>query len=449
MRIFQLTPGTGHFYCGSCLRDGALVRALRARGNDALAVPLYLPFVLEEEGGSGNGSEPSVHMGGINMYLQQKLPLLGHMPRFLADQLDRPGLLRWASARGGMTDSADLGPMTVSMLHGESGRQARELDKLVEWMAEQPPPDVISLSNVMLAGMVRRLKQAFDVPVVSSLQGEASFLDGLPSPHRDEAWNALRERAADVDAFVAVSAWYGDQMRARLGIAPERMHVVHNGIDARELAATPWSPPAVPTIGFLARLCREKGLPTLVEAFLRLKRDGAFPGLRLRACGAMLAADEPLVAELSRRVAHAGHGDDFDVLPNVDRPDKLRFLRSLSVFSVPATYGESFGLYLLEALAAGVPLVQPRHGAFPELLEATGGGLSCEPDDPADLASVLARLLADGPAARELSERGRRAVLERFTEERMALGVETVCAAARDGRRRAVAGQTQPAAPGV
>ncbi|MHC5002369.1 MAG: glycosyltransferase family 4 protein [Planctomycetota bacterium] len=425
MRITQLIPGTGHFFCGSCLRDEALARALRRRGHDVTVVPLYLPLVLEQP---DEDNEKQVLMGGINMYLQQKSRAFARLPRWIAKLLDAPGLLRFSAARGSMTDPGDVSDMVLSLLRGEDGRQSAELDQLVRWMTEHERPDLICISNVLLAGMVRRLKQALDVPVICTLQGEAPFLDELPPPARAEAWRLVKERAAGIDAFVAVSGWYGALMADRLGVAPDRLHVVYNGIDLDGVEPAPHRAAAEPpTIGYLARMCRDKGLPVLVDAFCALRRDGRHPDARLHVAGVMLKEDRPLVKKLRRRLRDAGLLDDVTFSPNIDRDEKWRFLRSLSVLSVPATYGESFGLYVIEALAAGVPVVQPRHGAFPELIEATGGGLLCEPDDASSLAEGLATVLADADRARALGERGRQAVHDRFTSDRMALEAEKVC----------------------
>ena len=134
MRILQLTPGTGTFLCGSCLRDNALVLALRGRGHDATISPLYLPFALEDDA-EEEAIDAPVHMGGINVYLQQKLPLLRWLPRFLHDRLDSPRLLRWAAGRSKMTETPGLGAMTLSMLRGEEGRQRAELERLAEAQA--------------------------------------------------------------------------------------------------------------------------------------------------------------------------------------------------------------------------------------------------------------------------------------------------------------------------
>jgi glycosyltransferase involved in cell wall biosynthesis len=423
MRITLLVPGTGSFYCGSCLRDHGLATALRGIGHQVEVVPLYLPLYLEEPTGEER-AEP-VLMGGINMFLQQRLPGIGAL-RWATGFLDRPDLLRWAARHGDMTDPAAHAAMTLSMIRGEEGRQRREVARLVDGLAREGRPDVFVLSNAMLIGVARTLERQLRVPVVCTLQGEAPFLDSFPEPARGQAWAALAERARGVHAFVGVSRSYADLMTARMELDPERVHVVHNGIDPTDFASGPGaSRPERPTVGYLARMCPDKGLDTLVEAFCRLHRGGRVPGVRLRAAGVLLEGDRPWFERLERQLADCGA--DHELYPNVERQQKLELLRSFSVLSVPATYGESFGLYLLEAMAAGVPVVQPRCDSFPELVAATGGGVLCEPGDPASLADELEQLLLDEPRRRALGGSGQAAVRDRFTAERMARGVERVC----------------------
>jgi glycosyltransferase involved in cell wall biosynthesis len=103
-----------------------------------------------------------------------------------------------------------------------------------------------------------------------------------------------------------------------------------------------------------------------------------------------------------------------------DHASKVGFLQALDVFSVPAIFREPKGLYVLEALANGVPVVQPRHGSFPELLEATGGGILFNPGDPHDLARALC-YLRDNPAQRlEMGRHGQEVVQQRFHARAMA-----------------------------
>jgi glycosyltransferase involved in cell wall biosynthesis len=453
MRLVQLTPGAGPMLCGNCFRDNALVAALRQLGHDALLAPLYLPLTLDEPDQSAG---TPVFFGGINVYLDQESSLFRGAPGWLRRVLDSPRLLRWAAGRAARTRPQDLGELTLSMLQGEAGRQARELDELCAWLKTQPRPDAIFLSNALLMGLVRRLRGAVGAPVISMLQGEDTFLDALPEPHRAACWQTLAQRAAEADLCVAPSRYFADLMRQRLGLPTERVRVVYNGIrlegydpgpeakafqegHGRDARATesglgilpkPDGPEAratePPVLGFFARMCREKGLDLLVDAYLLLRQRGRAGRLKLRLGGSCGPADAPLVESLRGRLESAGLAGDVEFCPNLDRAQKCAFYRSLSLLSVPARYGEAFGLYVIEALAAGVPVVQPRLGAFPELIEATGGGVLCQPDDALSLAEALEGLLLDPARARALGEHGRQTVREKFSAERMARGMVAV-----------------------
>jgi glycosyltransferase involved in cell wall biosynthesis len=420
VRIIQLTPGTGQFYCGSCLRDTALVRSLRAKGHEVLMVPLYLPLVTDEPLAN---QEVPIFLSGISVFLEQKFPAFRHSPDWLNRVLSSPTLLRFCAGLAGMTSANQLGESAVSMLQGKESRQAQEVERLITWLRTQPAPDVICLSNSLLGGLARRLKEEFQVPIVCTLQGEDSFLDGLPAPYRQQSWELLARRCAEMDHFIAVSRYFGDSMRTRLGLPAERVTVVCPGIAVADFSRAT-VPPDPPVIGYLARMHHGKGLGTLVDAFLQLKEWNRVPGLRLRIAGAKTRSDNRLVNSLQRRLAPVSR--DVEFLPNLDRQAKLEFLQGVTVFSVPATYGEAFGLYLLEAWASGIPVVQPRHGAFPELLAKTGGGLLCEPDAPGALAEAVQQLLLDPAKARQLGDAGYRAVHQEFTIETMTGKIEAV-----------------------
>ncbi|MEQ8764437.1 MAG: glycosyltransferase family 4 protein [Planctomycetota bacterium] len=425
LKIVQITPGTGHFFCGSCLRDEMLVRALRARGHDVMMLPVYLPFVLESEAPPLVSGDAPVFLGGVNVFLQHKVKLWKLLPRWMRSWLDQPGFLRWAAARGAMTEAKDLGELTVAMLRGERGPQEEGLGQLLTWLREHERPDVLILSNAMLSGLAGRLRAELDRPILCTLQGEAPFLDALVDPHRAAAWSEMAARARDVDHWIAVSRFTGALMRERLALEEHRVSVVHNGIVIEGIASS--TRPSPPQIGYLARMCPDKGLHTLVDAFIALRHEHPALGARLHVAGVQLAEDRAYVKEQQRKLRDAGLEADVEWLPNCTREEKLRFLSSLSVLSVPAIYGESFGLYLVEAWAAGVPVVQPRHGAFPELIAHSGGGLLCEPGDASSLAEQLARILNDEALGRRLGAAGQKAAREYFSIERVACDIEAVC----------------------
>lgn len=413
-------------YCGNCFRDNALVAELRRQGHAPVMVPLYLPMTLDEENQSAG---TPIFFNGIKVYLEQVFPRFRRAPQWLHKLVASPVLLKLVTGRAAKTRAAEVGDLTLSMLRGEEGNQARELEELIAWLRTQPKPDVVCLSNAMLVGLARRVKRELGVSVVCTLQGEDAFLDGMPEPVRGEVWRTLAERGRDVDLFVAPSRYFGELMAKRLALPAERWCVVPNGIslEGYHAAGSAAEPPA---LGFFARMCPEKGLDMVVEAFIEIRKRGRVPRLQLRIGGACGPGDTAFVNRLKQRLAAAGLAGDVEFHPNLSRAEKLAFLRSLTVFSVPALYGEAFGLYVIEALASGVPVVQPRVASFPELIAATGGGVLCEPGSVGALAEAIEALVLDRARARALGEAGRRAVEKSFSVRAMAEGMAGVFAAA-------------------
>jgi len=418
MRIVQITPSAGDsFYCENCLRDIGLVRAMRKLGHDVIMVPLYLPLPAQK--GEAVSSAP-IFFGGINVYLQQKSSLFRRTPRWIDRLFDSPRLLGWVGRKAGMTSAHDLGRTTISMLQGEHGRQIKELDRLVDWLGGQNnKADVICLSNVLLAGLARRIKDKLGVPIVCFLQDEHGFLDGLARPYSDQAWEILARRSQDVDAFVAVSRFYADFMRQRLELDAGRMRVGYMGIPLEGYGPRQRGP-ETPTIGFLSQMCPDKGLDTLVDAFVTLKKKGELKNARLRIAGGHSASDRVFLEGIRNKLVSCALAGDVEFLTDFDRVAKLDFLRSLSLLSVPEKRPAAYGLYVLEALAAGVPVVQPNHGVFPELHQMTGGAVLFEPNSAAELACALERLLLDPDHARQIGQNGQKAVFEKFNIEQTA-----------------------------
>jgi len=482
MRYVFLTPGTGNFHCGSCLHDEALARALRRLGHEAHIVGLYLPLMMDQrDAGHDPPHDEAVQMGGVNLYLQQKLPWLRYVP-LLRRLLDAPAVLRLAADRADLTSPQQLGRMTVEMLRGMDGRTAHELRRMIDHLQHAAHrPGVVMLNNALLLSLAAPIKDALGCKVACTLQGEDTFLDGLPEPSRSEAWAQLRDAAGACDLFLPVSEYYAGVMRDKLALPAQRVRVVHNGIEIADFdtfaqqssgalapgvtngspgatgglpdsaaadaashettphgrASRPWhtshrdDPGGSPrTIGYLARLNATKGVFTLIDAFAVLAQQKEFDDVRLALVGAATPHDrrrlDAALAKLPGKVRQA-----VSVHANVGRPRKIELLHQMDVLSVPTTYGESFGLYVLEANAAGVPVVQPDHAAFGEVIGATGGGMLYDAEDPAGLTRALAELLRDDARRRALGEAGRAAVRERFTADVMArhtlAALETLC----------------------
>jgi glycosyltransferase involved in cell wall biosynthesis len=416
-RIAYITAGAAGMYCGSCMHDNTLVSALTAQGHEALLIPTYTPIRTDE----ADVSQQRVFFGGINVYLQQKLSLFRHTPWLLDRFLDFPRLLRWVSRFAMKTQAQELGELTISVLKGEHGFQRKEVAKLVYWLKRDFNPQIINLTNVLLSGLVHEMKSQLGVPVLGTLQGDDIYLESLPEHFRYHALELIRDHCREMDGFIATSAYYADFMTDYLKIPRERIDVVHPGLN---LAGHGGPGPAVNgppyTIGYFARICPEKGLHILAEAFRILNQTPGVPPTRLRVSGWLGENNRPYFDDIQCRIKDWGLADAFAHSESPDHASKVRFLQELDVLSVPTTYREPKGLYILEALANGVPVVQPRHGSFPELLEKTGGGLLANPDDPADLARVLGQILEDRVLREELGRRGKEAVHQQFTAQTMA-----------------------------
>jgi glycosyltransferase involved in cell wall biosynthesis len=419
MRILSIAAGAASMYCGSCLRDNALAAELLARGHDVTLLPLYTPLATDE----ANVSRPEVLFGGVSIYLQQRYAAFRRLPRVVDRLLDSPWLIRTLADRSVSTDPGLLGGLTISMLEGANGVLRREFDKLVEWTRSEPRPDVVNITNSMLIGLARPLADAFGAPVCCTLQGEDLFLDGLTEPYREQALALIRRQVATVDRFIAVSEFYARFMEQHLNIPRDRISVVPLGINLAGFRSATEDTRATHdafTIGYMARVAPEKGLHLLADAFREFQRRVGHASVRLEAAGYLAPAHRPYLAGIQRSLERAGLSAQFTYRGAVDRAAKAAFLASLDVLSVPATYDEPKGMFLLEAMGSGVPVVQPRRGAFTEIVETAGGGLLVEPDSAERLAEGFHTLWADPPLRERLGRTGRQGVLAHYTIQRSA-----------------------------
>jgi glycosyltransferase involved in cell wall biosynthesis len=402
-------------YCGSCLRDNAMATELMKRGHDVLLLPVYTPTLTDEP----NVSRDHVVLGGISAYLEQYVPLFRKTPRWLDRLWDSKAALNLATRRSISTNPKMLGEMTVSVLKGEGVFQRKEIDKLIDWVKDEAPPDIVNLPYTLLLGLAEPIKQALNVPIVCTLQGEDLFLDNLQEPYRTQSLDLIRDHLPHIDLFLSVSEYYADFMPNYLGIPREKIRVVPIGINPEGFELRHTDRRGF-TIGFFGRIAPEKGLHVLAEAYRIARQSGELPEARLEAAGYMAADCKPYLEAIQKRLQDAGLGSEFHYRGVLERAEKIAFLRGLDVMSMPATYDEPKGVSLLEAMACGVPLVQPRRGAFTEIVERTGGGLLVQPDDPQSLAAGLLKIACDSTLAEDLSANAFRGVREHYTAAHMA-----------------------------
>jgi glycosyltransferase involved in cell wall biosynthesis len=413
LNILSITAGAAGMYCGSCSRDNALAVELLARGHKVTLLPLYTPTNPDE----ANVSRKRVLFGGISIYLQQYAPLFRKTPRFLDRLWDSPWIINAFASRSLSTDPSLLGDMTISMLEGDQGVLRKEFDKLLEWIADEPVPDVINLPNSLLIGLAAPLRRALKRPICCTLQGEDLFLNGLVEPYRRRAIDLIQKQVADVDHFVSVSDYYVPMMSKMLAIPPAKVSVVPLGINLTGYERR-GPPDQCYRVGYFARVAPEKGLDVLADAYTRLRARTPGVKMRLEAAGYMNPAQASYLDGVKRHLEKAGLGGEFTYHGAVDRAGKVAFLRTLDVLSVPTPVDEPKGVFTLEAMGVGVPVVQPRRGAFTEMVEKTGGGVLVPPDDPQALADALHALWQDPARRDELGQRGFDGVREHYSIQR-------------------------------
>jgi glycosyltransferase involved in cell wall biosynthesis len=420
VRLLSITAGAGQMYCGSCLRDNALAAELTRRGHDVLLVPVYTPTLTDEP----NVSRNEVLLGGVSVYLEQRLPLFRWTPKWLDRIWDSPAVIRAATKRSISTDPAMLGEMTVSMLRGENGPFRKEIDKILDWLRDEPAPDLTILPNTLLISLAAPIARATRRPVGVTLQGEDLFLENLEKHYRDEAIRLIGEQAKSVDAFFPVSEFYAPAMTKMLGLPADRVHVVALGVTADDFTprVRPASAPVpmLPRLGFFARVAPEKGLHVLADAYIRLRCSGRLMSGSLEAAGYLAPEHRDYLRKIERTVADAGLAGEFHYRGVLERDAKVAFFQSLDVFSMPVTYDEPKALSVMEAMAAGVPVVQPSRGACVEIVNRTGGGLLVPPGDVDALAEGLATVLEHPRLAARLAEAGALGVRSHYTVRRMA-----------------------------
>ena len=423
MKVVYLTAGAAGMFCGSCMHDNALARAMAQIDVDCVLQPVYTPIRTDEESVAGG----KVFLGGIHVYLLQQMPWLRFLPRPMRSILDFPPLIRWATRRAGGTDPARLGDLSVSMLRGANGNQAQEFDRLTRWIADDIAPDAVVLTNLLIGGGLPQLRERLPhAKLIVMLQGDDIFLDHLPQASRSAAIALCTDLVPYVDHFCVNSRFYGSKMAALLEIPDEKLVHTPLSIDLTPFdrvasdsntsvitAADANSSEQPFRLGYLARIAPEKGLHRLVEAFERMAAD--HPTITLHVAGWLGHGNEAYLHSIKKRLHDAGLTDRFTYHGSPDLDGKVRFLKQMDLLSVPTEYEDPKGLFVLESLAAGTPVVMPDHGAFGELIRSTGGGVLVAPDSIDDLCQAIVDLKRDAVRRSGLAVAGSTGVRQRHS----------------------------------
>ncbi len=369
-------------YCGGCLHDSVLVATLNKLGHDAIILPLYLPLKLDDSIYDNSKNNFPLFFNGINVYLDQKLALFRMLPSSVRKLFSIKPLIKIASGLSSATDAQSVYDIAVSMLKGEEGKQRRELEELVDWLEHNFKPDIVCISNSLLMGVAKTIRERLKCPVICQFQGEDVYINSMHPVNSATIWSLIEEKAKYSDLIIVPSRYGATALKQCIHIDDNKVKVVYNGINTEEFrkAKAPRNENEPMVIGYFARMCYEKGLHLLVDAFLELKNRNDSKKVKLKIGGTLLSKDMKYLNVLKKKLRYAGFINDVEFHPNIGKKEKIDFFNSIDIFCVPAVYSEVFGLYTIEAMAAGVPLVLPHHGSFVEIVGETSTGILYAPN---------------------------------------------------------------------
>ena len=412
--VYLITGSGGSFYCGNCYRDMIYLRAIRkVPGINASAVPLYLP---PDDTNTETGMDKNVFFGAISMYLREKVPFLKNMPVFFDKIVDSGPMLKMAARRAGTTRTTGLEEMTLNMIKGENAFPEKELQRLIDYLCKDGKPDIIHLSNALVIGLARQIKKKLNVKIVCSLLNEDDWIDEMMEPYQSGAWKLIAREANNVDIFLTPSNYYKELFICKTGISDENFHVIPLGFDP-DLKKIE-KKDNYPAIGYFCRISSQNGIDKLVDAFIELKSVNKLPGLTLHISGGYTGDDKP--------IKDNGLKSFVRIYPEFHGNSKQEFFNNIDVMCVPVRKHDGYGLYILEANAAGVPVVQPATGAFPEIVERTGGGITYTPDTVGALSANLLKILSDRELCVGLGKKGKENVLKELSLIKMSEGLSKV-----------------------
>ncbi|MDP3001842.1 MAG: glycosyltransferase family 4 protein [Bacteroidales bacterium] len=421
--VYLITGSGGSFYCGNCYRDMIYLKAIRkVPGITATAIPLYLP---PDDTNIETGLDTHVFFGAITMYLREKVPFFRNMPVFLDKFFDSAPMLKMAARRAGTTRTEGLEDMTLSMIKGENAFPEKELQRLIKYLTKDGKPDIIHLSNALIIGLARQLKKRLDVKIVCSLLNEDDWIDEMVEPYQSKAWKLISQEAVNVDTFITPSKYYKELFISKTGVSGVNFHIIPLAIDAGDSNIIQ-KKDNYPALGYFCRINSQNGFDKLVDAFIELKTGNCLPGLTLHVSGGYTGDDKSFIAEQIKKIKTHGLKSFIRIYPEFQGNSKQEFFSNIDIMSVPVRKHDGYGLYILEANAAGIPVVQPATGAFPEILEMTMGGITYSPDTVTELSASLLRLFKDNSLRAQLGSNGREKVNNELSLDKMSDGLSKV-----------------------
>jgi glycosyltransferase involved in cell wall biosynthesis len=345
------------------------------------------------------------------------------MPSFVDRLLDSPSLLNFAAKQAGVTNPAGLEETTLNMIRSNDTSRDKEIKRLTAFIQESGGTDIIHISNALIMGLAIQLKHTLGKPVVCSLQNEDDWVDAMIEPYRSKAWALIAQEEKHIDLFIASSAYFKQLFIEKTGVDEAKIKVVPTAIEVDEKHGVD-ARPEIPALGFYSRLNQMNGLDKLIDAYILLREKEEFADLKLHLSGGYTHDEKDFINDQIAKLKNAGLENEVILYNSFTGNQKKSFFSSIDLLCVPVRKHDAFGLYLLEAISAGVAVVQPATGSFPEIIEATQGGITYFPDTVEKLAETLTESLSNRIALHKMGQKGREVISKELTPRAMAIAIK-------------------------
>jgi len=365
-------------------------------------------------------------LGGISVYLEQRSILFRKIPSFLTQWLDKPGVVKFFTNRKSIQVEAEhLGNLTLSMLKCENGNQSRSFERAFKWIKDEAIPEIIDFSNLLIASLAPTIKQDLKIPIVVTLQGDDLFINELKDNHKELVIKELKRIAQSIDGFITFSDFYAQKMSNLLDIPIEKFHIVSLGINTEPFSNICRQGSENRTFGYFGRIAPEKGFHNAVDAFIKINKNRE-PKIKMLSGGWLGESDRSYFEEQTKKIDQANLSEYFNYSEAPTLEEKKDFFSKIDVFTMPTDQEEPKGIPVLEALASGLPVVQPDKGVFSAMINTTKGGVLYDDRDPSALSQELLKLIDNRGKAEALGRTGRDNVKIHFSDDKMAVDTKSV-----------------------
>ncbi|MEA2003625.1 MAG: glycosyltransferase family 4 protein [archaeon] len=305
-----------------------------------------------------------------------------------------------------------------SLEFGADGKLRREVMSF-ENRLKKDNIRLLNTTSLLWSKVSSDIKENLGIIDVATIQGYDMIYSVYKDEYKKEIESLLRENVKNTDGFIGISEYYSRKASSDLKIPLKKINVIYNGINLEKYRPVDVKRDKRFIITFLGRMDIKKGGLNLIVAAKHLI-DAGYTNFSVNIVGSIDRRDSEYIAILQNYISLFKLSNVIEIKTDVTLDEKINILNKSDVLVYPTLFPEPFGLVPIEAMACGTPVILPDHGAFPEIIRETKGGLLFRSNDTYDLAKKIIILMESEDKRMELSKDGLEAVRQKFGAKLMA-----------------------------